>query len=360
MKKKFEQYVEACNYPGSLDPTAVESALRQYLNALGIDRRISRLPAGWTLEQFTSIKRSVFAVLERLGINQDALAVLDARDAREARAARAALEAWAARAALDARAALAAWNARDAQDALHRFASWCIQAGGWWYWRWELSWIVTTYFGSVQIKQSKVQAWAEPLLEAYIHGAWILYWTDDTLFWVAKPRLHKDATSGTRRLHHAQYAAVESDVENLYFWKGVLVPAFVVVKPEWITAEHIMRETNAQVRQVMVERVGIERVCQMCNAQALDKRGTYELLMLDLGDGRKRPYLKMLNPSVGVWHVEGVHPNCRTVQEALNWRNGLTPEQIDDVNGTDWIQQGDVILKPKGATKYRSQPIQLT
>ncbi|WP_213083536.1 hypothetical protein, partial [Escherichia coli] len=67
-----------------------------------------------------------------------------------------------------------------------------------------------------------------------------------------------------------------------------------------------------------------------------------------------------LNPSVGVWHVEGVHPRCATVQGALNWRNGLTPEQIDEVNGAEWLQQGDVILKPKGAVKFKSQPVQFT
>ena len=111
--------------------------------------------------------------------------------------------------------------------------------------------------------------------------------------------------------------------------------------------------------EVMVERIGIERVCQMFKAQCLDKRGEYELLALDLGDGRIRPYLKMLNPSIGVWHVEGVAPNITTVQAALNFRNGLTVTQIDEVNGANWFQQCDVILRPKAAT-YKSQPLILT
>ncbi len=84
------------------------------------------------------------------------------------------------------------------------------------------------------------------------------------------------------------------------------------------------------------------------------------MLVLDLGDGRTRPYLKMLNPSIGVWHVEGVAPAVRTVQEALNFRNGLTAEQIDEVNGSDWYQQGDVILRPNNVSTFKSQPIILT
>lgn len=43
---------------------------------------------------------------------------------------------------------------------------------------------------------------------------------------------------------------VTGHVENLYFWHGVLVPAFVVVKPEWITVQHIETESNAEVRRV--------------------------------------------------------------------------------------------------------------
>jgi len=62
----------------------------------------------------------------------------------------------------------------------------------------------------------------------------------------------------------------------------------------------------------------------------IDRKGDYELLLLDLGDGRRRPYLKMRNPSLGVYHIEGVHPDCSTVVEALRWRNGsdLEPELI--------------------------------
>jgi hypothetical protein len=54
-------------------------------------------------------------------------------------------------------------------------------------------------------------------------------------------------------------------------------------------------------------------------------------------------------------------PNdVKTVREALNWRNGLTETQIDDKSGADWYQQGDVILRPRGAIKFKSLPLVLT
>jgi hypothetical protein len=94
----------------------------------------------------------------------------------------------------------------------------------------------------------------------------------------------------------------------------------IILRPDTLTPAQIAQERNAQVRQVMVERVGIERVCQMFKAKSINTQGDYALLLLDLGDGRKRPYLKMKNPSVGCFHIEGVHPTCTTVQQAINWR----------------------------------------
>ena len=170
------------------------------------------------------------------------------------------------------------------------------------------------------------------------------------------------ATNAKGQLHNATGPAILCrDGWLLWSWNNVRVTEQVVMRPHSITKEEIARETNAQVRQVMVERIGIERVCRLFQAKCLDKRGEYELLALNLGDGLIRPYLKMLNPSMpGVYHVEGVLPAVKTVQEALNWRVGLTTKQIDDVNGADWYEQGDVILKPKGATTFKSSPIILT
>lgn len=94
------------------------------------------------------------------------------------------------------------------------------------------------------------------MYEAFIAGVWFVYWTESTLYWVAKPTVHKERP---RRLHCADGPAIESDIENLYFWHGVLVPSFVVVKPEWITTKHIETEDNAEVRRVMIERYGESR-----------------------------------------------------------------------------------------------------
>lgn len=91
-----------------------------------------------------------------------------------------------------------------------------------------------------------------------------------------------------------------------------------------IPGKWVLEEKNAQVRAELVKKVGAERVVKELGAKTIDKKNGYELLNLDLGDGRFRPYLKMKNPSVDLVHIEGVHPDCKTVEEALAWRNGLT------------------------------------
>ena len=67
----------------------------------------------------------------------------------------------------------------------------------------------------------------------------------------------------------------------------------------------------------------LEKTIDILGAKTIENKYGYELLCIDIGDGRGRPYLKMTNPSVGTVHIEGVHPDCKTVESALNFRNNL-------------------------------------
>ena len=118
---------------------------------------------------------------------------------------------------------------------------------------------MTTHLGAIQLKNKKVDAWASPLFEAFVHGAWLLHWTDDTLYWVAKPSVYTEIVNGFKRLHNATGPALDSDVEPLYFWHGVMVPDLVVVNPTAISTQMIENESNVEVRRIMIERYGYER-----------------------------------------------------------------------------------------------------
>lgn len=133
-----------------------------------------------------------------------------------------------------------------------------------------------------------------------------------------------------RQLHNDKGAAVKFSVDgwkDLYFLNGVKVPKWLVATREGdLDPRKVLELKNAEVRREFVRKVGIERICYSLKAVVRDRVGNYELLLLFLDDNRPRPYLKMLNPSIDTWHVEGVPPQITTVEQALRWRNQTTEE----------------------------------
>ena len=108
----------------------------------------------------------------------------------------------------------------------------------------------------------------------------------------------------------------------VYVLNGVVVPREIVEKPgDELSAELIVREKNAEVRRAIINKIGIERVCIELNATVVNKYKNYELIVLEIGAETSRPYLKMINPSTGTYHIEGVPPDCKTVKAALAFRN---------------------------------------
>ena len=81
----------------------------------------------------------------------------------------------------------------------------------------------------------------------------------------------------------------------------------------------------------------LERFTNLFGAVTVDEIQCYELIKLEASTQdiytaeeveflSQQKYLKMRNPSTGEYHIEGVHPNCQTVREALAWRNGTEVE----------------------------------
>jgi hypothetical protein len=213
------------------------------------------------------------------------------------------------------------------------------------------------------------------LLDAFLAGCWYLFWTKDTLYWLAKPVVHVDRSNGNRRLHNERHAAIESDVENLYFFNGVMVPAFVVVRPDWITIDHVRREENAEVRRIMVERMGWDRFCAAAKMKIIHadqlksrfpdipvsdqveagerlvtnyRRGVEEAELLEseeLRDFEDRPlrFVHLTDPSTGRQYTLRVRHDHSRCYEAVGWTFGRTEAEYKKGR---FIRQGDVFLRP--------------
>jgi len=159
-----------------------------------------------------------------------------------------------------------------------------------------------------------------PFVDAYEAGLWLFWLTESEVIALSRPIVQLNG----QQVHAERGPAVRwpSGEEEYFVLNGVHVPREIVEMPSSDLDPHLMlRERNAEVRREIVRKIGIERICSELNAECLDRRGDYELILLDLQDGFVRPFLKMKNPSIGVYHIEGVSPECRTVAEALAWRN---------------------------------------
>ncbi len=148
-----------------------------------------------------------------------------------------------------------------------------------------------------------------------------------------RPSSIKRNTTG--QLHSDGSPALQyTDGFKIWALNGVLVPQYLAeTRGENINCSKFAEIDNAEVRREFVRKVGVERILQKVGGEVLDKSGDYELVLIDLkGNTGKWPYLKMRNPSIGVWHLECVDRTCTTVQSAINFR----ASKLKHLNGCDW------------------------
>ena len=58
---------------------------------------------------------------------------------------------------------------------------------------------------------------------------------------------------------------------ELYYWHGVQVTRQIVMAPETLTIEQVRKEENAEVRRVMIERIGWDRFCKLADLKVIHR-----------------------------------------------------------------------------------------
>jgi hypothetical protein len=138
-------------------------------------------------------------------------------------------------------------------------------------------------------------------------------------------KIKETPQKGIFHLHDKNKMAIEfKDGYGLFALNGIIVTKEIVMTPaNKLDANLILKERNVEIRREIVRKIGIERVCQQLHTESLDKWNNYELLSLPIPDMNiKAVYLKMKNPSIGTYHLEGVPPKIKTCRQALAWRDG--------------------------------------
>lgn len=165
-----------------------------------------------------------------------------------------------------------------------------------------------------------------PYFEAFEYGAWITFSLDSEILYLPIPKIKKNDNN---QCHADGEPALVLPDEKWYFLNGVNVPEYLAMTPESkLDIEFFKKEENVEVRAQFVRKFGIERMKSF--GKVVSKQEDYELIDMSsifetIGYA---PYLKMLNPSTGTIHMEGVHPDCKTVEDAINFRNGTKEKPL--------------------------------
>ena len=97
----------------------------------------------------------------------------------------------------------------------------------------------------------------------------------------------------------------------------------------WATT-WLLSEQNAELRRLLIQVIGYERICQELHATELDTWREYTLLKIDdLVDIENICILKMTCPSTAYIHAIRVPPNIESAREAIKWVNwGIDPQEF--------------------------------
>lgn len=119
--------------------------------------------------------------------------------------------------------------------------------------------------------------------------------------------------------------ALERDISLR--WRGVRIDRRVAFEPESITGAEVLAQPNAEVRRVMMERIGYERFLAEVGATVLDQDtdagGQRTLVRVELPDDEPFVAISVACPSTGRQYVLRVPPTIRTAHGASAWLAGF-------------------------------------
>jgi internalin A len=133
------------------------------------------------------------------------------------------------------------------------------------------------------------------------------------------------------RLHAEGEPAIEfADGWNFYYNHGVRLPEeYGQLHPNQWQSQWLLTERNAELRRVLIQGIGYDRIIQELSAKQIDSWQEYALLQIDNADVEPICLLKMTCPSTGFIHALRVPPNLTSAREAIGWVNwDIDPEEF--------------------------------
>jgi hypothetical protein len=164
-----------------------------------------------------------------------------------------------------------------------------------------------------------------PLVDAFEAGLWLCWLTSGQVLALLRPAVKLEQG----HLHCEDGPAITwPGGARLYFWRGIQVPAKVVLSPLDITAREILAERDVEVRRLMLERYGPGRFIQDVRASLVDADETGELYRHELADDEPLCMIRVLDATPQLDGIRRTYwlrvpPTVRTAREAVAWTFGL-------------------------------------
>lgn len=135
---------------------------------------------------------------------------------------------------------------------------------------------------------------------------------------------------------HAEgkFAIKFADNNGFYAYEGVIIPhKYGELKAENWQSKWLLEERNAELRRVLIQGLGYDRIANELEAEEIDSWREYTILrfskIIDHIDEQPICLLKMTCPSTNFIHALRIPPEFNSAKEAIKWINwGVDPEDI--------------------------------
>ncbi|MBD2203419.1 leucine-rich repeat domain-containing protein [Calothrix sp. FACHB-1219] len=146
-------------------------------------------------------------------------------------------------------------------------------------------------------------------------------------------RPRKISLDTDNRLHAEGEPAIEfaDSGHPGYYYHGVKLPEkYGKLHPQQWEAQWLLEEDNAELRRILIQGIGYDRICEQLQAQVIDFWQEYTLLRIDADvDVEPIHLLKMTCPSTAKIHTLRVPPLINSARVAIRWVNwDIDPEEF--------------------------------
>jgi len=152
---------------------------------------------------------------------------------------------------------------------------------------------------------------------------------------IISPKPYQIKTKLNDRGHHILHADGEPAVFycndfKIYSREGIRIPEkYGSVKAEDWKAEWFIEETNVEIKRLIAEAIGYEKLFDALNAKEISQHREYKLYRAENVDVEPMHILTMICPSTKKIHYGRVPPTITSAREAATWRNqGIEPESF--------------------------------